>query len=92
MLSYTQGKEDRRNEMPPDRNYKMDTVCALCNVPFDPETEGYDGDINNVPAKLCSGCFKGVEDVIEATEPHTFIECPNCSASIGLRVETTDDP
>jgi hypothetical protein len=85
-----QGKEDGRDEMPDNRNYKMDTVCTICNTPFDPENEGYDGEINNVPAKLCSACYEGVENVVEASVPHTFIECPNCSASIGLRVETSE--
>ncbi len=74
-----------------DRNYEMKAVCTICNTPFDAKEEGYDGELNKIPAKLCAKCYDGLEGVVESSLPHVNIECPNCKHDIGLRVETLDD-
>ena len=75
-----------------ERNYEMKTVCTICNTPFDAKEEGYEGEINKVPAKLCANCYEGFENVVEANIPDKIIECPKCQHEIGLTVETLDDP
>ncbi len=75
-----------------ERNYEMKTVCAICSTPFDAKEEGYEGDINKVPSKICGGCYEGFVAVVDETIPDVMIECPKCKCEIGVKVETLDDP
>ncbi len=72
------------------RNYEMKAVCTICNTPFDASQEGYEGEINKIPAKLCGTCYGGFEEVVEESIPDTHISCPNCNHEIGLKVETIE--
>lgn len=75
-----------------ERNYDIKTICAICNTPFNDEEEGFSGDLNNIPTKLCAACYEGFEDVLQESVPDVVVECPNCKHEINLKVETIDDP
>ncbi len=75
----------------PERNFEMKTICTICSTPFDGKEEGYVGEINKIPAKLCSNCYNGFEEVVDASIPHTTIECPQCNHEIGIRLDVLNE-